>query len=100
MSKGLHTKLAKYEESFNNFEVLNLPNASPKRKKTLRSHKNKGTVPDNGNLDAITLDPVCEENSQMAVDEPVPASASNTNSSILVKSLETYSSILSSSSFF
>ena len=41
--QGLHTKLAKYEESFNNFKVLNLPDASPKRKKTLRSHK-KGTV--------------------------------------------------------
>lgn len=91
--QGLHTKLAKYEESFNNFKVLNLPDASPKRKKTLRSHKNKGTVSDNGNLDAITLDPVCEESRQMAVDEPAPVSAS-----ILVKPLETYSSILSASS--
>ena len=53
--------------------MLNLPDASPKRKKTFRSYKNKGTVSDNGNLDAITLDPVCEESSQMAVDEPVPA---------------------------
>ena len=75
---------------------------SPKRKKALRSHKNKVTVTDNSNLDAITLDPVCEENSQMAVDEPVPASASNTNSSILInpsaKPLETYSSVSSTSS--
>ena len=53
-------------------------------KKTLRSHKNKGTVSDNGNLDAITLDPVCEKSCQMAVDEPVPASASKSNSSILI----------------
>ena len=30
--QGLHTKLVKYEESFNNFKLLNLPDASPKRK--------------------------------------------------------------------
>ena len=57
--QGLHTKLAKYEDSFNNFKVLNLQDASPKRKKTLRSHKNKSTVSDNGKHDAITLDLVC-----------------------------------------
>ena len=43
--QGLHTKLAKYEESFNNFKVLNLPDASPKRKKPFVAIKTRVLFP-------------------------------------------------------